>query len=104
MSTTQTHANDARDEQLRAANAADLKAWSKFLDLPVMLTIELGRTTVTARQLLELKNDSIVQLPRSTGEGVDIVAGEYRIASGEIILIEDRSGVRISELIGNAKA
>jgi flagellar motor switch protein FliN len=46
-----------------------------------------------------LEQNSIIQLSRSTGEGVDLLAGERRIARGEIIMIEDRTGVRINEVI-----
>jgi flagellar motor switch protein FliN len=84
---------------LRALNDADIQAWYAYLDLGVQLAVELGRTKLTAREILELEQNSILQLSRSTGEGVDLLAGERRIARGEIIMIEDRTGVRINEVI-----
>jgi len=89
---------DNNTEHLRAANEADINTWREFLDLIVPVTIELGRTKMAARALLDLEQNSIIQLPRSTGEGVDVIAGERPVARGEIIMIEDRTGVRINEV------
>ena len=87
------------DAQLRATNEADLAAWRDFLDLIVPLTVELGRTRLTARAILELEAHALIQLSRSSGEGVDVLASGKHVARGEIIMIEDRTGVRISEVV-----
>lgn len=84
---------------LRRLNDADLKDWHNFLDLGVVIAVELGRTKLTAREILALEQNSIIKLQRSTGEGVDMLAGGHRVARGEIIMIEDRTGVRINEVI-----
>jgi flagellar motor switch protein FliN len=84
---------------LRAANEAEIESWRFFHDLPVPLAVELGRARLTARAILALEAEAIIQLPRSTGEGVDIVADDRRLARGEIIMIEDRTGVRVNEII-----
>jgi flagellar motor switch protein FliN len=84
---------------LRAANEAEIESWRFFHDLPVPLSVELGRTRLTARAILALEADAIIQLSRSTGEGVDLVADNRRLARGEIIMIEDRTGVRVNEVI-----
>ena len=86
-------------DELRARNAADIEAWHNFLDLQVTLTIELGRTVLTAREILNLETNSIIQLPRSTGQGMDVLAGINRIARAEVIMIEERTGLRINEII-----
>ena len=88
-----------KNSALRAINDVDIQSWHTFLDLGVQLAVELGRTKLTAREILDLEQNSILQLSRSTGEGVDLLAGERRIARGEIIMIEDRTGVRINEVI-----
>jgi flagellar motor switch protein FliN/FliY len=85
-------------EQLRAANNATIEAWRNHLDLVLHVAVELGRTTLTTAQVLELDHNSIVQLPRSTGEGVDVLADGRLLARGEIVMIEDRTGIRINEL------
>jgi flagellar motor switch protein FliN/FliY len=87
------------DAGLREQNEAEIESWRYYFDLPVPLTVELGRTKLTARAILELEENSIIQLSRSTGEGVDVLAGARRIACGEIIMMEDRAGVRINEII-----
>jgi flagellar motor switch protein FliN/FliY len=94
---------DAKKEELRAANDAVIESWVDHLDLQVPLSIELGRTKLTAVAILELEAQAIVQLPRSTGEGVDVLAGGKRLARGEIIMIEDRTGIRINEITERGK-
>lgn len=86
-------------EHLRATNEAEIESWKFFHDLPVTFSVELGRTKLSARAILELEANSIIQLSRSTGEGVDLIVDERRIGRGEIIMIEDRTGVRINEVI-----
>ena len=86
------------NENIRAANEATISSWHEYLDLIVPLTIELGRTRLSAREILELEAQSIIQLSRSTGEGVSVFADARRVARGEIVMIEDRAGVRINEV------
>jgi flagellar motor switch protein FliN/FliY len=87
------------DPALHAANEANIEAWRDYLDLSVPLVIELGRTKLTVRKILELEAHGIIQLSRSTGEGVDVNADDRKLARGEIIMIEDRTGIRINEMI-----
>jgi len=84
---------------LRAANEANIEAWRDYLDLSVPLVIELGRTRLTVREILELEAHGIIQLSRSTCEGVDVNTDNRKLARGEIIMIEDRTGIRINEMI-----
>ena len=85
-------------EEIRIANENRVELWREHLDLLVPLAIELGRTKLTASAILELEPHAIVQLSRSTGEGVDVLADSQRIARGEIVMIEDRTGIRINEI------
>lgn len=71
------------------------------MDLNLPLSIELGSTKLKIREILMLQESSVVGLTRSTGEGVDIRAGDQPLFAGEIIVIEDRAGVRINEIIKN---
>jgi flagellar motor switch protein FliN/FliY len=89
---------DTNEEELRAANQATIELWRAHLDLTVPLSIELGRTKLTAAAILALETHAIVQLARSTGEGVDVLADGQRLARGEIVMIEDRTGIRINEV------
>ena len=78
-------------------------SWQNFLDLPVELSVEIGRTKLKIREILTLAPSSIIKLPRSTGEGVDIRADSKSLFRGEIIALEDGSGVRVSEIMMEAK-
>jgi flagellar motor switch protein FliN len=89
---------DATEEEIRARNDATIESWKDHLDLPIPVSIELGRTRLTAAAILALETQAIVQLQRSTGEGVDVLADNQRLARGEIIMIEDRTGIRINEI------
>lgn len=84
---------------LRAANEELIESWRDYFDLSVPLTIELGRTRLSVRQVLDLELHGIVQLSRSSGEGVDVLADNRPLARGEIIMIEDRAGVRVNQII-----
>ena len=84
---------------MKAENEKILASWADFLDLPLSLSLELGRAKMTVREILDLEPSSIVKLGRSTGEGVDIRADNKPLMRGEIVVIEDRAGVRISEIL-----
>lgn len=55
------------------------------------------------QEILDLEEGSVVQLPRSTGEGVVVLADDRTLVRGEIIVIEDRAGVRITEILADQK-
>lgn len=70
-----------------------------IMDIPVKLTVELGRTRLTIKQLLELAQGSVVELDGLAGEPMDILINGYLIAQGEVVVIEDKYGIRITEII-----
>ena len=80
-------------------NEKIIASWADFLDMPLSLSVELGRTRLKIREVLDLAPESIIKLSRSTGEGVDIRADNRSLLRGEIVVIEDRAGVRISEIL-----
>ena len=84
---------------MKAENENMIASWGEFLDLPLPLSVEIGRTTLSVREILELGQSSIVKLSRSTGEGVDVRVEDKPLLRGEIVVIEDRAGVRISQII-----
>lgn len=84
---------------MKDENEKILASWADFLDLPLSLSLELGQTKMSVREILDLAPSSIVKLSRSTGEGVDIRADNKPLMRGEIVVIEDRAGVRISEIL-----
>ncbi|SEL74180.1 flagellar motor switch protein FliN [Halomonas daqiaonensis] len=70
-----------------------------IMDIPVKLTVELGRTKLTIKQLLELAQGSVVELDGLAGEPMDILINGYLIAQGEVVVVEDKYGIRITEII-----
>jgi flagellar motor switch protein FliN/FliY len=84
---------------MKTDNEKTIASWSDFLDLPLPLSVELGRTKLKIREIIDLAPSSVIKLSRSTGEGVDIRADDRRLLRGEIVVIEDRAGVRISEIL-----
>ena len=70
-----------------------------IMDIPVKLSVELGRTRITIKQLLELAQGSVVELDGLAGEPMDILINGYLIAQGEVVVVEDKYGIRITEII-----
>ncbi|HET7267194.1 MAG TPA: flagellar motor switch protein FliN [Oleiagrimonas sp.] len=70
-----------------------------IMDIPVSLSVELGRTRLTIKELLELAQGSVVELDGLPGEPMDILINGYLIAQGEVVVVEDKYGIRISEIV-----
>lgn len=70
-----------------------------ILDIPVKMTVELGRTKMTIKELLRLSQGSIVALEGLAGEPLDILINGYLIAQGEVVVISDKFGIRITDII-----
>jgi flagellar motor switch protein FliN len=66
-------------------------------NVPLSIDIELDRKVMTVRDILSLERGSVVKLPRSAGENIDILVGGTLIGSGEIVIIEESAGVRITD-------
>jgi flagellar motor switch protein FliN len=71
-----------------------------LLDVGVPISVQLGQTTLSIRDLLNLKKGSLVQLKRMAGEPVDVFISEKMLAKGEITVVDDRLSVRIGQLYG----
>lgn len=74
-----------------------LEQTAHVANVPIDLEAELGRRMMTLRSILELRQGSVIRLPRSAGENIDILAGGHLLGSGEIVIIEERFGVRITD-------
>ncbi|SDL73191.1 flagellar motor switch protein FliN/FliY [Franzmannia pantelleriensis] len=69
------------------------------MDIPVKLSVELGRTRITIKQLLELAQGSVIELDGLAGEPMDILINGYLIAQGEVVVVDDKYGIRVTEII-----
>lgn len=70
-----------------------------ILDIPLQITVELGRTKMTIKELLRLGEGSIVELPVPAGEPLDILVNQKPIAKGEVVVVNEKYGVRILSII-----
>jgi len=69
------------------------------LDIPVQLTVELGRTKIAIRNLLQLAQGSVIELDRLAGEPMDVLVNGCLIAQGEVVVVNDKFGIRLTDVI-----
>jgi flagellar motor switch protein FliN/FliY len=74
-------------------------AINMLMDVNLLFTVELGRTQMPIKHVLELQKGSVVELDRIAGEPVDIYVNEHLMARGEVVVVDDKFGVRITDLI-----
>ena len=84
----------------RRENAPNL---DMIQDIPVTLSVELGRTRIQIRNLLQLAQGSVVELERLAGEPMDVLVNGYLIAQGEVVLVNDKFGIRLTDIISPAE-
>ena len=70
-----------------------------ILDIPVQLTIELGRTKIAIKNLLQLAQGSVVELDGLAGEPMDVLVNGCLIAQGEVVVVNDKFGIRLTDII-----
>jgi len=73
-----------------------------ILDIPVTLSMEIGRTRVSIQELLQLARGSIVELDRMAGEPLDVLVNGTLVARGEVVVVNDKFGVRLNDVISAA--
>jgi flagellar motor switch protein FliN/FliY len=74
-----------------------------ILDIPVQLTVELGRTKIAIKNLLQLAQGSVVELDGMAGEPMDVLVNGCLIAQGEVVVINDKFGIRLTDIITPAE-
>ncbi len=77
---------------------------SMLLDLTLPISIELGRTSMTVQDILRLGRGSVIQLDRLAGEPIDVFVGDRRFAEGEVVLLGETFGVRITRILPRTAA
>lgn len=70
-----------------------------IMDIPVQLSVELGRTKLTIKNILQLGQGSVVELDGLAGEPMDIFVNGYLIAQGEVVVVDDKYGIRLTDII-----
>ncbi|RQR32100.1 flagellar motor switch protein FliN [Burkholderia sp. Bp9143] len=74
-----------------------------ILDIPVKMTVELGRTKIAIRNLLQLAQGSVVELDGLAGEPMDVLVNGCLIAQGEVVVVNDKFGIRLTDIITPAE-
>ena len=93
--------NDLSEIDDLPINAKDLEA---VYDIPVKVSAVLGKSTMQVSQLLKLGRGAVIELDRKVGEAIDIYVNNRLVARGEVVVIEDRLGVTMTEIIKTERA
>ncbi len=70
-----------------------------ILDIPVQLTVELGRTRIPIKHILQLAQGSVVELETMAGEPMDVLVNGFLIAQGEVVVVNDKFGIRLTDIV-----
>ncbi|HLJ39281.1 MAG TPA: flagellar motor switch protein FliN [Steroidobacteraceae bacterium] len=89
-----------QDESQPASGDVNLEV---ILDVPVTLSMEVGRTRVPIRNLLQLNQGSVVELDRAAGEPLDVFVNGTLIAHGEVVVVNERFGIRLTDVVSPAE-
>ncbi|SFU72501.1 flagellar motor switch protein FliN/FliY [Nitrosospira multiformis] len=120
MKVSVTPANSAaqapadQDETIAAGDTASRQIFEQFqntqkvqvqndidlvMDIPVQLTVQLGRTKIAIKNLLQLAQGSVVELDGLAGEPMDVLVNGYLIAQGEVVVVNEKFGIRLTDII-----
>jgi flagellar motor switch protein FliN len=82
-----------------SAPAGSVNDINMILDIPVQLTVELGRTRIPIKHILQLAQGSVVELDALAGEPMDVLVNGYLIAQGEVVVVNDKFGIRLTDIV-----
>src|SRR5690606_29846411 len=87
---------DELKETAKSSHNPDLDV---ILDIPVSISMEVGRTSITIRNLLQLNQGSVIELDRLAGEPLDVLVNGTLIAHGEVVVVNEKFGIRMTDVI-----
>jgi len=93
---------DAAPPAAAAAGGGDITL-DVVLDIPVTLSMEVGRSRLSIRNLLQLNQGSVVELNRATGEPLDVYVNGTLVAHGEVVVVNEKFGIRLTDVISPAE-
>jgi flagellar motor switch protein FliN/FliY len=88
------------DDDAKPGKDVDL---DMVMDIPVTISMEIGRTKISIRNLLQLSQGSVVELDRLAGEPMDVLVNDTLIAHGEVVVVNDKFGIRLTDVISAAE-
>lgn len=86
------------DDDAKPSNGKDLDL-DMILNIPVTISMEIGRTKININNLLKLSQGSVVELDRLAGEPMDVLVNDTLIAHGEVVVVNDKFGIRLTDVI-----
>ncbi len=92
----QVELDEFEDEKRPGGRQPDLDV---ILDIPVSISMEVGRTSITIRNLLQLNQGSVIELDRLAGEPLDVLVNGTLIAHGEVVVVNEKFGIRMTDVI-----
>ncbi|MGL5990438.1 MAG: flagellar motor switch protein FliN [Plesiomonas sp.] len=84
-------------------SASERKRLDSILDIPVTISMEVGRSQISIRNLLQLNQGSVVELERIAGEPLDVMVNGTLIAHGEVVVVNDKFGIRLTDVISQTE-
>ncbi len=103
MTEAKVTANDQSQQPVDMVHDADSEKMELILDIPVSVTVEIGRTKMTIRNLLQLNQGGIVALDRLAGDPLDVLVNGTLVAHGEVVVVNDKFGVRLTDIVSKAE-
>lgn len=91
------------EEKAPAFNEDERRKLDTILDIPVTISMEVGRSHISIRNLLQLNQGSVVELDRIAGESLDVMVNGTLIAHGEVVVVNDKFGIRLTDVISQTE-
>jgi len=94
---------DELSEEGETISADEKRKLDAILDIPVTISMEVGRSNISIRNLLQLNQGSVVELDRVAGEALDVLVNGTLIAHGEVVVVNDKFGIRLTDVISQVE-
>ena len=96
-------AKEDKKEEAQSSVPEDEDKMEMILDIPVAITVEIGRTKMSIRNLLQLNQGGIIALDRLAGEPLDILVNGTLVAHGEVVVVNEKFAVRLTDIVSKAE-
>ena len=94
---------DELTDESQALTAEEAVRLDTIMDIPVTISMEVGRSFISIRNLLQLNQGSVVELDRVAGEPLDVMVNGTLIAHGEVVVVNDKFGIRLTDVISQTE-
>ena len=97
--TDETGGDDGEDMGEAAVSTGETKSLDLILDIPLTVTVELGRSKMLINDLLQLGQGSVVELTKLVGEPLEVLVNQKLVARGEVVVVNEKFGVRLTDIV-----